>query len=165
MTSASMPLPGSTSSADNLPAPNRSAENLTLPLHAEQLSVTRRQVAGDTVRVATVTRQQEHLVEETLTHERVEIERVPIDRAVDRVPPVREEGDTTVISVVEEVVVVERRLILKEEVRIKRVRVTENHRETVMLREQDAVITRTEAGSSAIPEGSPALGMKPTELA
>ena len=59
----------------------------------------------------------------------------------------REEGDTTIISVVEEIVVVERRLVLKEEVRLRRVRVTEQHRETVVLREQDAVITRTEAGS------------------
>ena len=40
---------------------------------------------------------------------------MPIGRPVDAVPPVREEGDTTVMSVVEEIVVVEHRLILKEE--------------------------------------------------
>ena len=125
------------------------AGNLTLPLLAEEISVTRRQVDGDTVRVTTVTREQQRPVVETLTHERVEIERLPIGRVVEAVPPVREEGDTTIVSVVEEVIVVERRLILKEEVRIRRVRVSETHRETVTVREQSAVITRTEAASPA----------------
>jgi stress response protein YsnF len=123
------------------------ADEMVLPLHTEEILVTRRRVEGDTVRVTTVTRQQERLVNETLTHERVEIERVPIGRVVDQVPPVREEGNTTIMSVIEEIIVIERRLILKEEVRLRRVRVTENHRETVMVREQDAVITRIEAGS------------------
>jgi stress response protein YsnF len=63
---------------------------------------------------------------------------------VDAVPPVREEGDTTVISIVEEVLVVERRLVLKEEIRLRRVRTTERHRETVTLREQQAVIERSD---------------------
>jgi len=132
------------------------AVDLTVPLHTEEIAVTRRRVAGATVRISTVTRQRERLVDEPLIHERIEIERVPIGRVVDQVPPVREEGDTTIISAVEEVAVVERRLILKEEVRIRRVRVTENHRETVMVREQDAVITRTEAGLPAMQDGSPA---------
>ena len=126
---------------------------LILPLLAEEVSVTRREVDGDTVRVTTVTRERQQPVDEVLTHQRVEIERVPIGRMVDGVPPVREEGDTTILSVVEEVVVVERRLILKEEVRIRRVRVTESHRETVAVREQNAVITRTEAGSTAAQDG------------
>ena len=146
-------------------------DDVIMPLHAEEISVTRRQVAGATVRATTVTRQQERLVDETLTHERVEIERVPIGRAVDQIPPVREEGDITIMPVVEEIVVVERRLVLKEEVRIRRVRVTENHRETVMVREQDAVITRTEAGPLTTQDGvrqdvsHASLGTEPMKLA
>ena len=86
----------------------------------------------------------DHLIDEALIRERVEIERIAVDRPIDAVPPVREEGDTTVISVVEEVLVLERRLVLKEEIRLRRVRTTEQHRETVMLREQQAVIERSE---------------------
>jgi len=52
------------------------------------------------------------------------------------VPPISQEGDTTIIPVVEEIVVVERRLVLKEEVRIRRVRTKEQHQETVVLRER-----------------------------
>ena len=117
-----------------------------LPLYSEEIVVSRRKVDRAVVRVATVTHTRETVINEPLTLERVEIERVPIDRIIETVPPVREEGDTTIIPVVEEIVVVERRLVLKEEVRLRKIRVTEQHRETIVLREQDAVITRSEAG-------------------
>jgi stress response protein YsnF len=138
-----------------MPSAIPNASDATVPLHTEDIAVSRRQVAGDTVQVSVVTREQPRRVDEDLTHERVEIERVAIGRPVDAVPPIREEGDTTVLPVVEEIVVVERRLILKEEVRIRRVHVIEHHRETVMVRDQDAVITRTEAGSPAAEQDDP----------
>ena len=138
--------------------PRTVPEILVLPLLAEAVDVARRKVAGDTVRVATVTREHEQLVDEALAHERVEIERVAICRTVDAVPPVREEGDTTIMPVVEEVVVVERRLVLKEEIRIRRVRSTEHHRESVVLRTQDAVITRVEAGQQSAGDARRSLG-------
>ncbi len=143
--------------------PDNEPETLTLSLLAEQLAVTRRRVEHDLVRVTAVTREREQQVDEALTHERIEVERVPIGRTVDAVPPIREEGDTTIMPVVEEVVVVERRLVLKEEVRIRRVRSTEHHRETVMLRTQEAVVTRVEAGSPAEAPPLP-LGPEPTSL-
>lgn len=115
-----------------------------IPLHVEELSVSRRQTGGDTLQVSTVTREHERFVDEMLNHERVEIERVPIGRPVDAMPPVRQEGDTTIMSVVEETIVVERHLFLKEEVRIRRLRISERHQETVVLRKQEAVIARVE---------------------
>ena len=108
------------------------------------------------VRVATQTRSREQQVDAELVRERVEIERIPLGHVVDAVPPVREEGDVTIMPVVEEVLVVERRLILKEEVRIRRVRSTEQHHETVTLREQEAVITRTPIEASATGAAPPA---------
>ena len=81
-----------------------------------------------------------------MTSERFEIERVPVGRTVEAVPPARTEGDLTIMPVVEEIGVVERRLVLKEEIHIRRVRHTERHRETVTLRAQDAVVTPVEAG-------------------
>jgi stress response protein YsnF len=125
------------------------AREASVPLHAEEVSVTRREVAGDTLRIRTVTREQDHHIDESLTHTRVEIERVPVGRPIERVPAIREEGDTTVLAVVEEIIVVERRLFLKEEVRIKRVEVADRHQETVTARQQDVVISRIEAPSTA----------------
>lgn len=112
------------------------------PLYAEDLTVSKRQIAGDRVQVGTVTRETESLVDEMLNHERVQIDRIPVGRQVDAVPPIRQEGDTTILPVVEETVVVERRLILTEEIHIRRLHVSERHQEAVILRKQEAVITR-----------------------
>ena len=83
-------------------------------LHEEELSVSRRKSETSTVRVATVTHTSDHLGDEELVTEEVEVERVPIGRYVEAVPPVRQEGNLTIVSIVEEVI--ERRLLLREEV-------------------------------------------------
>jgi uncharacterized protein (TIGR02271 family) len=122
------------------------------PLYAEDLTISKRQIAGDMVRVSTVTRENESFVDETLNHKRVQIDRIPIGRQVDAAPPVRQEGDTTILSVVEETIVVERRLILKEEIHIRRLHVSERHQEAVILQKQEAVITRLEPQDSQLQE-------------
>ena len=63
----------------------------------------------------------------------------------------REEGDTTIIPVIEEVLVVEKRLFLKEEIRIRRTQTTQLHEETVTLRREEVVIERDAAGPSSPP--------------
>jgi stress response protein YsnF len=120
----------------------------TVRLHAEDVTISRRPIAGDTLRVETITRERDHHIDESLSHFRVEVERIPVGRPVAAVPPPREEGNTTILSIVEEVIVVERRLILKEEVHIRRVHVAERHQETVVLREQSVEISRVEATTS-----------------
>ena len=117
-------------------------ENL-LRLLAERVVVEKRLVRGDTVRVSTVTNIREQEVAEPLNREHVEIERVTIDRVIQDVPPIRQEGDVIILPIIEEVLVLERRLVLKEEVRVRRVQVTEVHRETVSLRQQSALVTRS----------------------
>ncbi len=129
-------------------------EELRIPLHREEVVLSRLKRELAVVRVATQTRSREQFVEAELAHERVEIERVPLGHVVEAVPPIREEGDVTIMPVVEEIVVTERRLILREEVRIRRIRSTEHHRETVTLRMQEAMITRT-------PIEAPATGTVP----
>ena len=130
------------------------AESELLTLAVEDVVVSRRRVAGDLVRVSTTTRMRDHLVDETLTHEQVVVERVVVGRAVDAIPEIRVEGDVTIVPVVREEIVLQRRLILTEEVRIRRVQVTGRHRETVSLREQVADVTRISAGSPAGTENS-----------
>jgi stress response protein YsnF len=61
----------------------------------------------------------------------------------------RETEDTIVIPVVEEIVVVERRLILKEEIHVRKTRRVERKSEQVTLRTQQAEVLRLP------PKGSP----------
>ncbi|MGI4802143.1 MAG: DUF2382 domain-containing protein [Janthinobacterium lividum] len=121
----------------------------TLRLHDEEIVVTRRRVLGDVVKVNTVTVERERLVEEPLTNERVEILRVKIGREVDAVPEIRHENDVMILPVVEEEITITRRLVLKEEVHLRRVVIRDVHRETIVLRQQEAEITRTPSTSSS----------------
>ena len=123
-------------------------DEATLPLAAEELSVSKEVRETGRVRVRTHTDEREAWVDETLSGEHVEIETVPVGRQVDAAPAVRQEGDTTIIPVVEEVLVVERRLFLKEEVRVKRVTTATPHRECVRLRSQRADIERSPTDTS-----------------
>jgi uncharacterized protein (TIGR02271 family) len=115
---------------------------LVVPLYAEELLVSKRLVPTNRVQVSRVTQQHEQLVDELLARERVAIDRTVLDKPVDSIPTVREEGDTIIVPIVEEVLVVERRLILKEEVRIRRLHEEERHQERVTLRKQEAIIER-----------------------
>ena len=118
-------------------------DQLVVPLHAEEVSVAKRRVVTGQVKVGTITKECEQLVEELLEHEHVEIERIAVGKEVDKAPTVRQEGDTLIIPVLEEIVVVERRLLLKEEVRVRRTREKQPYQERVVIRKQEAVITRT----------------------
>jgi len=73
-----------------------------------------RKVTG-AVRVRTEVRTTEELVDAPLA-----VERAPVDRWVEAPVPVRQEGETTVVTLHEEMVVVETRLRATEEVRITR---------------------------------------------
>jgi len=118
------------------------ASETVLPRLAEEVAVTKRVVETGRVQVARITHDREELIDELLAQQTAEIERVPIGQPVETMPAVREEGDTVVIPIVEEVLVVERRLFLKEEVRVRRVHSTQRHQESVTLRHHEAVVTR-----------------------
>ena len=121
--------------------PHQNVETV-IPLAAEEIAVAKQHVEIGRVQVARVTREREQLIDEILARETAEISRTPVGRYLDSMPAVREEGDVIIIPIVEEVLVVERRLLLKEEVRIRRVRRTNRHRESVTLRYHEAVVTR-----------------------
>jgi uncharacterized protein (TIGR02271 family) len=142
----------STESDENRPS-EQPAESV-IPLLAEEIEVSKRRVETGRVQVARITQEREQLIDELLSNETAEIERVRIGQQIDAMPAVREEGDTIVIPIVEEVLVVERRLFLKEEVRVRRVRSTVRHQESVTLRHHEAVVSR-------IPVEAPAAGGSP----
>ncbi len=119
-----------------------------LALHAEEIAIAKRTIPHATVLVSKVTRIHDQTVRETLTRERIEVERIPVGTYIDVAPPVRQDGDVTVLSVIEEVLVTERRLLLKEEVRIRRIQTTEDHVETVALRVEEALVERIPAQHS-----------------
>lgn len=114
---------------------------IVVPIAEEVLRADKRDSVGR-VRVRTTTQEHREIVAQDLARDEVSVERVPVDREVESVPAIREEGDVTIVPVLEEILVVEKRLVLKEELHIRRKRTTEHVEEPVTIRRQHAVVDR-----------------------
>jgi uncharacterized protein (TIGR02271 family) len=132
--------------------PADQARETVIPLFEERLAVSKQVVPTARVQVSRVTHSHEELVDELLSRGKVEVERVAIGQPVETMPPVREEGEYLIIPVVEEVLKIERVLVLKEEVRIRRTQHTERYQERVTLRRQQAVVNRLPIDESTVME-------------
>jgi stress response protein YsnF len=117
-----------------------------VPVVAEQAVVSKRQIVSERTRITVSTEAHEELVEHSLTTTDVAIERRPVGHVFgpgESLPGVRTEGDVTVIPVFEEVLVVETRLQLKEELRIRQQAKRELVSTPVVLRRQHVEIDRS----------------------
>jgi stress response protein YsnF len=143
--------PGATPAA--IPAATPGAGQVAVPVIREELDVTTRVVdTGRGVRVTRSVTEQPVEISEQLWHEELDVQRVAVDRVVAEVPPSRYEGDVLVVPVVEEILVIEKRFRIKEELRITRLRRQQEYRETVSLRAEDVQV---EAFDEAARDGIP----------
>ena len=122
-----------------------SSEVEVIALAEEEVRLDKRMVTTGKVRVRTIVDVETELAKATLDGETVEVTRIPIDRIVDQAPGIRVEDNVTIIPVLEEVLIVEKRLVLKEEVHIRKLATTEEVEIPVELRKQHAVIERLPA--------------------
>jgi stress response protein YsnF len=113
-----------------------------VPLAEEVATVEKREVVTGHVRVRTVTDTVEELAHASVQREDIEVTRVPIDKVVETAPAIRTDGDVTIVPVLEEVLVVEKRLVLKEELHIRRRVGSEAVEVPVPLRKQRAIVER-----------------------
>lgn len=121
------------------------AVDLTVPVLEEQAYLSKETVTTGRVRVVTHSETIERLAEATLHSEAVEVTRVPIDQPVTgALPQVRTEGEVTIVPILEEVLVVEKRLVLKEELHIRRRPTVEQVEVPVTLRRQTARVERSD---------------------
>lgn len=131
-----------------------------IPVTAEELAISKEQVTTATVRVTKHVSERTETIAESGYREEVHVERVPVNRFVDTPPETRVEGDTTIIPVVEEVLVVEKRLRVKEEVRITRSRKEQRGPQAVKLRSDEVKVERIEGDSKLEQPASPARKTK-----
>lgn len=117
-------------------------EPLVIPVIVEELEIQKRVVETGKIRITKVVHEQEALVDEPSWHDEVTVTRVPVQRVVDGPIPVRHEDDTMIISIMEEVLVVEKRLLLKEELHIRKQRVETHQPQHITLRSEEARIER-----------------------
>lgn len=130
---------GKSSGADML---NPEREETVIPVAEERINVQKRQVEGDTVRITKQVLEHEEVVDEPLRGEEVTVERVKLGRVAQEVEAIRAEGDTTIIPLYEEVLVVEKRLVLVEELRVTKRQTERREPQTVTLRREEATVER-----------------------
>ena len=117
-------------------------EPLVVPVLVEELEVQKRVVETGKVRLTKVVHERETLVDDPLWRENVTITRIPMERVVEGPVPVREEEGTTILSVVEEVVVVEKRWMLREEIHIRTERLETHQPQRMTQRSEEVQIAR-----------------------
>ena len=105
-----------------------------IPLVAETMTVSKREIETGKVRFQTTVTERIETIDEPLSRTEVQTRRVEVNQFVDSPPPVRYEGDTMIVSILEEVLVVEKRLRVKEEVHITQVQTEYRAPQSVTLR-------------------------------
>ena len=121
----------------------RDARGLVIPVVEERLEVVRERVETGRVRIRKSVEAREVVVNDPLKRETVRVEHVPINQVVTGdVPQVREEGDVTVIPILEERVVTRTELVLVEEVRIHRDHSEYHDPQRVTLRKEVVAVER-----------------------
>jgi uncharacterized protein (TIGR02271 family) len=131
--------------AELVPAPpEEPAETIyaVVPVLAEDLEVQTRVVETGKVRLTKVVHEREAQVDEPLWREEVEVTHVPIQRVVDAPVPVREEDGTLIVPVLEEVLVVEKRWMLREEIHIRKQRTETHQPQRITLRSEEVQVER-----------------------
>ena len=128
------------------PSDEQNEDRFTIPLIEETLEVQTQQ-SHNTVRLRKVAREHEEVLRQPMLREEVEIERVPVNQPVTGPVAARQEGDTLVIPLVEEEIVWERRLVIREEIRVRKRRTEQEFSERVPLRREELLVDREDQGT------------------
>ncbi len=139
------------------PAAAETRKSRAIPLVEEELTVGRRQVKTGSVRVEKRVVRHAETIDLPVVLQTVEVRRVPKKRVVQSVPAVRKVGTTLIIPVVEEELVITKRLVLKEEIHLVTRSKTKRARRTVPVSKETARVIRFDSMGNVI-EGSSERG-------
>jgi uncharacterized protein (TIGR02271 family) len=116
-----------------VPTPTAST---VIPVIEESARIEKEVVETGRVVIRKTVHHETQTVDVPTQEEQVQVERIPINRVVDTPPDVRHEGDTMIIPVLREEVVVTTRLVLVEELHVRKRTLTLNHPQEVELRRE-----------------------------
>jgi uncharacterized protein (TIGR02271 family) len=114
-----------------------------IPVVEEILRIEKREFESGRVLVHKTVTERDEVAEVLLRQQDLIVERVPIGRTVSEAPQTRQDGDTLIVPILEEVLVVEKRLILKEELHIRKHSSERTEQHQVRLRTEHVEIEQT----------------------
>lgn len=127
-------------------APETGNERLVIPVIEEQVTIDKQVIETGKVRISKRISEREELIDVPLFREEVRVERVPVNLYVEAMPEVRQEGEVMIIPVVEEQIVVQKKLLLVEELRVRKELVEHHAPQTINLKKEEVDIKRVARG-------------------
>jgi len=141
---ATKPVKSRAAVRDDEGFPERKAA--VIPIIHEQATVRKRTVETGSVKISKHVREYEEVIDIPHVHEEVRVDRMPVNQFVETAPKVRTEGETTIIPVLEERYVVEKRLFLVEELHVRKDRVETHHPQTIKVLKEEVDVKRISPG-------------------
>lgn len=127
---------------------------IVVPLIAEEIKISKKTVQTGGVRVRKIVREDVQRIDEPIVREHLDVERVEINQFVETAPAIRYEGDVMIVPVLEEVVVTQKRLMLREEIRLTKRREKISNVQEITLRREEISLEKidTEDTETGTPE-------------
>lgn len=119
------------------------AEAEVIPVLQETVRISKHEVETGRVAIHKTVTERDETVEMLLKRTDLAVERIPVNRVVAEAPASRQDGDTLIIPIMEEVLVVEKRLVLKEELHIRKDTSERLAHEVVRLRSEEVNVETT----------------------
>ncbi|RYY30289.1 MAG: DUF2382 domain-containing protein [Sphingobacteriaceae bacterium] len=149
----SLPLPSGELVTNNDPQnPSSAADKITLL--EERLKIDLHKVETGSVQVHKKVISESVSQQVPVVSEEILIEHKPVSRYVETYPAPRTKGDTTIISVVKEVLVVEKRLLLVEEIHFTKTRTTVTTTVSETLRREVAEVNHLDSSQESMAQAS-----------
>ncbi len=129
------------------------ATDYIVPVVSEEVHADAVPVEKGGVRVTKRVESHDEILQQELRRGRAEIRRVKTERVVNGPQPSRQEGDTLIIPVVSEVLVVTKQWVVTEEIYVTRTQETERVEHTIAVQEEVATVERLDETGSVVASG------------
>lgn len=121
-------------------ADNEKDKPVSLNVFEEQAQVDKKVIEKGTVRIVKKVNTEDETINVDLKTEEIKVERITVNKYVDAPPSVRYEGNTTIIPVIKEVAVVEKKLLLVEEIYITKTINITGEEKIIPLRKEEIIV-------------------------
>lgn len=119
---------------------NEEKKPVSFNVFEEKAQVDKEVTEKGKVRIVKKVRNTDESVNVDVRSEEVKVERVSINEYVESPPSVRYEGNTTIVPVIKEVAVIEKRILLVEEIHITKLVNTTTEQKTIPLLKEEIIV-------------------------
>ena len=124
---------------------------MVIPVIEEHLTIDKKEVETGRVTISKKVHSEQQMIDIPVVEEEVDVQRIPINQYIESTPPaVRYEGEKTIIPILKEVLVVEKKLVLVEEVHITRKQNHSKISQQETLRQEEIIVNRVDSNPTSI---------------